>query len=81
MIIDKTQDGLYFRFEKLDWKCDWQIFLQNIKAFDEWQYLPLEKNEDENWWWIPQKYVNGFFKFKKQYFDDILHKNQMNLFS
>jgi len=81
MVIDKTQNGLYFRFERIDWKCNWQIFLAKIKMFDNWQYLPPEKDENEKWWWIPEKYITEFFKIKKQCFDDILHKNQIELFN
>ena len=67
-------DGLKFTLDNTDFRCDWRGFLEAIKAFKDYAYDPETKE-----WWIGENSVLRFMSLKKQYFDNVLNKDQIEI--
>ena len=68
MIVENKKNGVYFKFDKQDWKYGAvNEFLVKIKKIGG-VFNPVEK-EDDNWWYVPLWNIDQFEKFKLDYID------------
>jgi hypothetical protein len=72
----KPDGGLFFRLESMDWNSDWRTFIEGVKMVGG-KYKPIEKPDNENWWYVPESGVKEFYQFRKQLFHD---EDQLDLF-
>ncbi len=72
MIIQQTDTGIFWKFEKSDYQGAWKEFLAEFKKLPDWSFRPVETDPDENFWWLGQRSVDRFLNLKKNYIDDVV---------
>ena len=69
LIIEVKRSGVFYRFEKADWNIGARPLIAELKKKCKAEYLPIEKPEDECWWYCRLEYKDKLFELKKDFID------------
>ena len=63
-----SDNGIYFKFEKKDWRGDWRSFIDWVKSGTnrvDWTY-----NVRPGWFWVCRNRVRDLYIMKQHYIDN-----------